>query len=94
MLGSGRRGKARVNWFSGIVVFVIIWWVVFFMALPIGVRSPDEAGVEVEPGHATSAPVRPRLWLKAGATTAVSVVLWAVAYWVIEFEIILFRRGG
>ena len=46
-----------MNWFSGIVVFVIIWWVVFFMALPIGVRSPDEAGVEVEQGHATSAPV-------------------------------------
>ena len=53
-----------MTWFSGIVVYVIIWWVVFFTMLPIGVRSPDEAGVEVGPGHAPSAPVRPRLGLK------------------------------
>ncbi len=80
-----------MTWFSGIVVFVIIWWLVFFMALPIGVRSPDEAGVAVEPGHAASAPVRPRLGLKAGVTTAISAVLWGIAYWIIEAELISFR---
>ncbi len=80
-----------MTWFSGIVVFVIIWWLVFFMALPIGVRSPDEAGVEVEPGHASSAPVRPRLALKAGVTTAISAVLWGIAFWIIEADLISFR---
>ncbi len=82
-----------MTWFSGIVVFVIIGWLVFFMALPIGVRSPDEAGIEVEPGHASSAPVRPRLGLKAGITTAISVVLWGIAYWVIEADLISFRAA-
>ena len=82
-----------MNWFSGIVVFVIIWWLVFFMTLPIGIRSPDEAGVEVEQGHAPSAPVRPRLLLKAGVTTAVSIVLWGIAYWVIEADVISFRSS-
>ncbi len=82
-----------MTWFSVVVVFVIIWWLVFFMALPIGVRSPDEAGIEVEPGHASSAPVRPRLGLKAGVTTAISLVLWGIAYWVIEADLISFRAA-
>jgi predicted secreted protein len=82
-----------MTWFSGIVVFVIIWWLVFFMILPIGVRSPEEAGVEVEPGHAPSAPVRPRIGLKAGATTLISVALWGIAYWIIEADLISFRAG-
>jgi predicted secreted protein len=80
-----------MTWFSGIVVYVIIWWVVFFTMLPIGVRSPDEAGVEVGPGHAPSAPVRPRLGLKAGVTTAIAVALWGVTYWIIESDLISFR---
>ena len=29
-----------MTWFSGIVVFVIVWWVVFFAVLPVGIRAP------------------------------------------------------
>ena len=78
-----------MNWFSGVVVFVIIWWCVFFMTLPFGVRTPDQP----EKGHATSAPVNPRLWLKAGITTLVAAVLWAAAYWLIVSDRISFRDG-
>ena len=35
---------------SAIVVYVLLWWLVFFMAQPVGVRVPDQAEVEV--GHA------------------------------------------
>jgi predicted secreted protein len=78
-----------MNWFSGVVVFVIIWWCVFFMTLPFGVRTPDEP----EKGHADSAPVNPRLWLKAGVTTLVAAVLWAAAHWLIVSDQISFRDG-
>ena len=78
-----------MNWFSGVVVFVIIWWCVFFMTLPFGVRTPDQP----EKGHATSAPVNPRLWLKAGITTLVAAVLWAATYWLIVSDRISFRDG-
>lgn len=78
-----------MNWFSGIVVFVIIWWCVFFMVLPFGVRTPDQPG----PGHAPSAPVKPRLWLKTGVTTLITLALWGVAYWLIEGDLISFREG-
>jgi predicted secreted protein len=72
--------------FSGIVVYVIIWWVVLFMVLPWGAGAPETPG----PGHATSAPERPRLALKAGVTTAIAAVLWLACYWVITEDLLLF----
>jgi predicted secreted protein len=75
-----------VGWFSGIVVYVIIWWVLFFMSLPWGARSSHEAGEAAAEGMVESAPLRPRLWLKAGITSIVAAVLWGVAYYIIGSE--------
>ena len=61
---------------SAVVVFAIIWWLVFFMALPFGVRQSDH----VQPGQDPGAPVRPRLGLKALITTGVTIVLWGVFF--------------
>ncbi|MGE5145751.1 MAG: DUF1467 family protein [Candidatus Eiseniibacteriota bacterium] len=77
-----------MNWFTGSMLFLILWWLVFFAVLPFGVRTPDAS--EVEEGHATSAPVRPRLWLKAGITTAIAVVLWGVFYWLITTDVLTY----
>jgi predicted secreted protein len=76
-----------MTWFTGIVVYIILWWTVLFMVLPWGVKIPENP----EPGHATSAPTNPRLCLKMLITTAIATVLWLVVYWVIESEIISFR---
>jgi predicted secreted protein len=75
-----------MNWFTGTMVYLILWWLVFFAALPFGVHVPDK----VEEGHATSAPARPRLWLKAGVTTVIAAVLWAGAYWLITSDFLSF----
>ena len=77
-----------MNWFTGILVFVMIWWVVLFAVLPWGVRVPDEQ----ETGHATSAPSRPQLGRKALITTAIAVAFWLVAYYLIESDLISFRN--
>ncbi|MEE8549325.1 MAG: DUF1467 family protein, partial [Alphaproteobacteria bacterium] len=52
----GGRG-VEMNWFTGLMVYVILWWLVWFVMLPIGVKVPDE----VEKGHAPSAPANPNL---------------------------------
>jgi predicted secreted protein len=75
-----------MTWFTGTMVYLILWWLVFFAVLPFGVRVPDQ----VEEGHATSAPARPRLWLKAGITTLIAAVLWAGAYWLISSDLLSF----
>ncbi len=70
------------------VVFAITWWLVFFMALPFGVRPPDEPG----PGHAPSAPERPRLAIKAAVTTAIAATLTGLAVAAVEHDLISFRE--
>src|SRR5690606_32311555 len=73
--------------FTGLMVYVVIWWIVFFMALPVGVRTHEEAGEDLPAGSAESAPARPRLWLKAAATTAIAAGLWGlfVLAWRMDF---------
>ncbi len=76
-----------MTWFTGVVVFLIIWWVVIFAVLPWGVRTPDK----VETGHATSAPLRPMLWRKVAITTLITCVLWGLAYWLINSDLLSLR---
>jgi predicted secreted protein len=82
-----------MNWFSGVLVYVVIWWLVFFMSLPFGVHPPHEVGSEAEPGQDPGAPVRHHLGLKVLASTLISAVLWGVVYWIIEFDIVTLRGG-
>ncbi len=70
-----------------VVVFAIIWWLVFLMTLPFGVRPPDEPG----PGHAPSAPERPRVALKAGIATAIAVAITGLVAAAVEYDLIAFR---
>jgi predicted secreted protein len=82
--------RARpVTWVQGIVAYVIIWWVVIFAVLPIGVR-PSEKG---DPGYAAGAPANPRLGIKALVTTAVAAVLWLALYALIRSDLISFRAS-
>lgn len=76
-----------MSWFTGIMTYVIIWWVVLLMVLPWGVRIPDEQ----EPGHATSAPRNPMMWRKALATTVIAAVIWAGVYWLVESDLVSVR---
>jgi predicted secreted protein len=76
-----------MNWFTGVLVYVMIWWVVLFTVLPWGVRVPDEHA----PGHATSAPVRPMILRKFLITTVIATVVWSAAYVLIESGLITFR---
>ncbi|XDZ64570.1 DUF1467 family protein [Alphaproteobacteria bacterium LSUCC0684] len=72
---------------SGIVVYILLWWWVFFMTLPFGVRQPDE----VEKGHASGAPARPGLWIKAAITSILALLLWFGVDAVIASGIFSFR---
>ena len=80
-----------MTWFSGALVFVVLWWIVFFITLPIGATSYHEIGEEVEPGHVAGTPLRARLGLKAFITTLVSLVLTVFSYFLIESGLISFR---
>lgn len=69
-----------MNAFTLVGIYFLIWWVVFFAMLPLGVRSQHEAETEFEPGTDPGAPHRPLLWWKLAATTVVAAVLLAIFY--------------
>ena len=75
--------------FTGVMVYVIIWFVVLFTVLPFGVRRPDH----VEDGHDPGAPDKPMLWRKAAITTVIATALWVVAFFLIENDLLSFRSA-
>ena len=79
-----------MNWVSGLVVYLITWWLVLFTVLPWGVRPPETP----EPGNAPSAPENPRMWLKAGITTAIAALVWLAIYGIVESDLISLRDAG
>ncbi|MEM6971957.1 MAG: DUF1467 family protein [Pseudomonadota bacterium] len=72
---------------SALVFFAVIWALIFYMIMPLGQTSQQEAG-EVEPGTPASAPIDARVGRKAIVTTAIAAVVFAILYVVIEFRVI------
>lgn len=88
-----------MNLTGGIVLFAVIWFMVFFIVLPIRFESQDEAG-EVTPGTPASAPSEAGVKRKAKITTVVASVIWAaiatviLSGWVTIYDIDWFGRLG
>ena len=64
--------------FTGIVLYLMIYWVALFAVLPWGNRAPE--GDELTVGHAGSAPVNPNLKKKFIATAVVAAILWGIEH--------------
>ncbi len=67
----------------GLAVYIILWWLAFFLMLPIGARSLHEAGEAAEKGVERGAPRLPNLGRKALYAAGVAAILWALALFVV-----------
>ena len=76
-----------MNWFSGVLVYLLIWWVVLFTVLPWKSRPPRTPGY----GHAASAPKAPNLGVKFVVTTVIAAFFWVVVYILIDEGFINYR---
>lgn len=86
-----------MTWFNAIVAFACIFMLTLFCVLPIGVRTSEEAGEQMLPGQASSAPTNPRMGFKLLLTFLISLGVFAAFYAVGYFGLIdthaLFGRG-
>ena len=80
-----------MTWFTGVVVYLLVWWTVLFAILPIGTR-PDVEG-DPAAGGWRGTPVAANLLRKAIATTVVSGIIWVGVWAVVESEWLSFRAG-
>ena len=79
-----------MNWFTGVVLYVLIWWVVLFAVLPVGTHATEAA--DPRSGW-RGTPQAPKLWRKVLATTLVAGVVWCGAWLLISSDWISFRHG-
>lgn len=76
-----------MTWFTGLAVYFLIWWLVFFMVLPFGPRDTvSKAGVAE--GQFPGAPVRPHLVRKILIASVISALLYAGFHWAWETGVI------
>ena len=60
---------------GAIVLYAVIWFLALLVALPIGIRSQEEAG-SVVPGTPASAPENPQIRLKMIWVTVIATLIW------------------
>ena len=75
---------------SGLVLFAVIWFMTFFIALPIRIQTQGDLN-KIEPGTHAGAPENHHLQKKAKITTVVALVLWAIIVGIIVSGVINVR---
>ena len=76
-----------MTWFSGLVLFIVIWWTLLFAVLPFAVRSQLEEGDIVE-GSERGAPANSHIKKKFLITTIIATIIWIAVCSVIIFDLI------
>lgn len=72
--------------FTGIIVYLLVFWTVLFAILPWGNRAPERP----EGGAMGGAPINPRIKKKFIITFLVSTLIWAIIATLIHMEVIDF----
>ena len=76
---------------GSIIVYVMIWWIIFFSVLPIGVQSNKEVFREKIEGMDPGAPKNPEI-AKFIITTLITTIIFAVIYYLVKFDFLNLRE--
>lgn len=80
-----------MTWFTGVVVYVLVWWTVLFCILPIGTRPVADSNTA--DGGWRGTPAAAHLLRKAIATTIVSGIVWVGIFLLVQSDWLSFRSG-
>ena len=76
---------------GSIIVYVMIWWIIFFSVLPIGIQSNKEIYKEKIGGNDPGAPKNPRIVQKFLLTTLITSIIFAVIYYLVRIDLLNLR---
>ena len=77
---------------GSIIVYVLIWWMIFFSVLPVGIQSKKEQFKERIEGIDPGAPNNPKIGKKFLITTIITSVIFIVIYYLVRFNLINLRE--
>ena len=69
---------------GSIIIYVMIWWIVFFSVLPIGIQSNKETFKDNIEGIDPGAPKNPKIAKKFLITTIITSLLFIVIYYLVN----------
>lgn len=70
---------------TAIAIYFVVWWIVLFAILPLGVKNAHEAGETTLEGNEPGAPVNHQMGRKALITTVVAAVVFALIYGALQY---------
>ena len=77
---------------GSIIVYVLIWWIIFFSVLPVGIQSNKEKFKEGIEGVDPGAPNNPKIAKKFLITTIITSIIFIVIYYLVEFDLLNLRK--
>ena len=77
---------------GSIIVYVLIWWIVFFSLLPVGIQSKKEKFIEKIEGIDPGAPNNPKIAKKFLITTIITSIIFIVIYYLVESNLLNLRE--
>ena len=76
---------------GSIIVYVLIWWIIFFSVLPVGIQSNEEKFKESVGGIDPGAPINPKIGRKFLITTIITSIIFIVIYYLVKLNILNLR---
>ena len=71
------------------IIYIIIWWIVFFVILPIDVERKKSVKIE---GEDPGSPENPKMLKKFFYCTGITTVIFSIIYLLIIFEYLNLRN--
>jgi predicted secreted protein len=69
---------------GSIIVYVMIWWIIFFSILPIGIQSNKETFKNNIGGFDPGAPKNPKIARKFLITTIITSIVFIMIYYIVD----------
>ena len=76
---------------GSIIIYVLIWWMIFFSVLPVGIQSNKEKFKERVDGIDPGAPINPKIGKKFLITTIITSIIFIVIYYLVRFNLLNLR---
>jgi predicted secreted protein len=77
---------------GSIIVYVLIWWIIFFSVLPVGIQSNKEKFQERIDGVDPGAPNNPKIAKKFLITTIITSIIFIVIYYLVKLDLLNIRE--
>mgnify|MGYP005702536355 CR=1 FL=1 len=77
---------------GSIIVYVLIWWIIFFSVLPVGIQSKKEKFHEKIEGVDPGAPNNPKIARKFLITTIITSIIFIVIYYLVKIDLLNLRE--